>query len=104
MSPFSQVIIADICDHKFHDITQKHRMALSNAADDLPEYRSYRKSWWEEEFEGQGHLVSIKHVTVPQYIRRTERYVVYIEKNAPTVVPTVPSSVAHDGEEGRVTS
>ena len=74
---------------KWHDITQRHRKSLADASDSLPEYRSYKKSWWEENFEGFGHLVSIRHVQVPQYIRRTERYVVYIEKNAPTIKPQV---------------
>jgi len=75
------VIIADVCDQKYDTMTQNRKSGL-NWTGELPDYRTYRKSWWEDNFDNGVHLVSIKHVNTKHYARRTERYVVYIEKNA----------------------
>ena len=77
------VVIADVCDREFHDITQKHRARLEESAGcALPEYRTFRKTWWEQEFEKLGHSVSIRHVEEKRYQRTQERYVVYLEIGA----------------------
>ena len=75
------VIIADVVDAWFDDETSA-RVGNLEWAKDVPKYRSYEKSWWEEKFGRGDHLVSIRHVEVHSYRRRAERYVVYIEKNA----------------------
>lgn len=80
------VVIADICDEKYAHITNNRKSGLS-WAEGLPEYRCYSKSWWEDNFDQGDHLVSIRHVEVQHYARRKERYVVYIEKNAPVQSP-----------------
>lgn len=73
------VIIADICDEKFHKETNSRKSNLS-WAQNLPEYRTYPKSWWIDNFSTPTTLVSIRHIDVKTYARRKERYVVYIEK------------------------
>jgi len=84
------VIIADICDATHEDRARAHRKRLqeSNAAegkkaddDAMVDYKCYHKSWWLQ-FESLGHLVTVRHVRVKSYTRRSERYCVYIEKNA----------------------
>ncbi|CAD7946374.1 unnamed protein product [Amoebophrya sp. A120] len=81
------VIIADVLDAKYHDQSNA-RIAQMEWTKGVPEYRSYEKKWWEDNFDyiGSGNLVSIRHVECPHYARRKERYVVYIEKNAPVLV------------------
>ena len=70
----------DVYKHKHNPWTPGK--STLNWTGELPDYRTYKKSWWEEHFDNGVHLVSIKHVTTQHYARRTERYVVYIEKNA----------------------
>mmetsp|Transcript_7020 Transcript_7020/g.6021 ORF Transcript_7020/g.6021 Transcript_7020/m.6021 type:complete len:128 (-) Transcript_7020:35-418(-) len=74
------VIIADICDEKYKHLIEGCIRTM-DWTKNLPQYRTYQKSWWDQ-FEDEGHLVSIRHVKVPEYTRRQQRYVVYIEKNA----------------------
>jgi len=73
------VIVADVCDERFHQETNDRVANLAWAAG-LPEYRTYPKSWWIDNFSSSETLVSIRHVDTKSYARRTERYVVYIEK------------------------
>jgi len=75
----SQVIIADVCDEAFHTNTNNRKSGLGWAAG-LPDYRTYPKSWWLDNFSSPNTLVSLRHVETASYSRRTERYVVYIEK------------------------
>lgn len=83
-------IIADICDAVHEEKAKEHRkrLAATNAAegkanedDGMCDYKCYYKKWWLQ-FEELGHLVTIRHVRVKSYTRRSERYCVYIEKNA----------------------
>lgn len=74
------VIIADICD-AVHERNTHSRQQGTGWAADLPEYKCYRREWWDRF--SQPHLVSLRHVGTVGYVRRKERYVVYIEKDAP---------------------
>lgn len=81
------VIIADVCNKRCEEETLAVQQGM-DWCEALPEYKSYWKSWWEDNFERSGeHLVSIRHVETPFYKRRTQRYVVYIEKNAARMGP-----------------
>jgi 2-polyprenyl-3-methyl-5-hydroxy-6-metoxy-1,4-benzoquinol methylase len=96
------VVIADICDAMHEERTKEHkkRLSESNAADGkaqdedaMVDYKCYDKSWWQQ-FAAQGHLVTIRHVRTKSYTRRSERYCVYIEKNA-----GIPTSASEGGEQ-----
>lgn len=94
------VIIADICDRKFHRQTNERVRGLGwTKSSQAPEYRNHPKSWWEDEFEGFGHLVSIRHMETASYVRRTERYVVYIEKGAGEDTRSGPKGMWYATEE-----
>eukprot|EP00397_Hematodinium_sp_SG-2012_P023277 GEMP01024174.1.p1 GENE.GEMP01024174.1~~GEMP01024174.1.p1 ORF type:complete len:362 (+),score=82.39 GEMP01024174.1:56-1141(+) len=81
------VIIADILDEKYSDLAQGYARSLGGTAGvDLPKYLGYWRSWWEQ-FEVDNHLVSIRKVESKTYVRRKERYTVYIEKNAEVITP-----------------
>ncbi|CAD7954749.1 unnamed protein product [Amoebophrya sp. A25] len=90
------VIIADVLDAKYHDVSNA-RIKHLGWTKDVPEYRSYDKVWWEENFDAGENLVSIRHVECQYYARRKERYVVYIEKNAPITDASAVMSRAGKG-------
>eukprot|EP01135_Chromosphaera_perkinsii_P002195 Nk52_evm3s219 gene=Nk52_evmTU3s219 len=73
------VIIADICDELFEERTSKRIKQMDQYKDYLPNFQFFDKKWWLQ-FQDENHLVSLRHVDVPGYKRRTERYCVYIEK------------------------
>jgi len=73
------VIIADVCDDMGNATTQSLQKNQSWSST-LPEYRTYPKTWWFNNFTSPDLLISIRHVETPTYKRRRERYVVYIEK------------------------
>jgi ubiquinone/menaquinone biosynthesis C-methylase UbiE len=75
------VIISDICDERAQASTHSRQQDTEWAAD-LPQYLCFPRSWWDRFGESREHLVSIRHVGVKGYVRRKERYIVYIEKNA----------------------
>jgi len=78
------VIIADVVDEKYALETKEHKERLQSASDQLPDYLTYPRGWWEQ-FDSIENLVSIKKVESQTYVRRKERYTVYIEKNAPII-------------------
>jgi len=78
------VIIADVIDEKYAVETQRYKEKIAGASSSLPDYLTYARSWWEQ-FDSTKNLVSIKKVESQTYVRRLERYTVYIEKNAPIV-------------------
>jgi len=78
------IIIADVIDEKYVTETQRFKESLGEASNELPDYLTYPRSWWEQ-FDTTTNLVSIKKVESQSYVRRKERYTIYIEKNAPIV-------------------
>jgi ubiquinone/menaquinone biosynthesis C-methylase UbiE len=78
------VIIADVCDKLWETKTNdlKNSMEWTKG---VPHYRCYSQDFWDQFAASGEHLVSRRHVNVKEYVRRKERYVVYIEKNAEVI-------------------
>ena len=75
------VIIADICDREYHEETQALINGLGYAQGTGLSFQTYTKSFWDQFSDNNKNSVIIRHVKVPEYMRRRERYVVYIKKN-----------------------
>ncbi|EER11609.1 hypothetical protein Pmar_PMAR009823 [Perkinsus marinus ATCC 50983] len=58
------VIIADVCCEKYRHLIEG-AVRTMDWTKNLPQYRTYEKTWWDQ-FDDQGHLVSIRHVRVKE--------------------------------------
>jgi len=74
------VILADICDASHTDSTHSRQQSNEWCAE-LPKYLTYDRAWFQRFELGGQNLVSLRHVRVPGYERRRERFCVYIEKS-----------------------